>query len=149
MELVLLIGLQASGKSTFCKQRFFESHVRINLDMLRTRHREKRLMQVCLEIGQPLVVDNTNPSVEDRRMYIALGKEAGFRIVGYYFRSAIDDALRRNGDRPDDQQVPERGVRGTHGRLEVPSVSEGFDRLYYVRIADDGEFVVEEWADEV
>ena len=107
------------------------------------------LIRACLEAKQRLVVDNTNPSSEERRKYIALGKEAGFNVVGYYFKSAIDEALRRNEERPDDQQVPERGVRGTHGRLEVPSLSEGFDQLYYVRIVDGGEFVVEEWNDEV
>jgi len=29
------------------------------------------------------------------------------------------------------------------------SLAEGFDRLYYVRIDDQGDFVVEEWRDEM
>lgn len=33
MEAVLFIGMQASGKSTFYRERFFSSHVRINLDI--------------------------------------------------------------------------------------------------------------------
>ena len=41
MEAVILIGIQGAGKSTFYKDRFFNTHVRINLDMLKTRHREK------------------------------------------------------------------------------------------------------------
>ena len=41
MELILLIGIQASGKSTFFKRRYCDTHVRINLDMLKTRHREE------------------------------------------------------------------------------------------------------------
>ena len=36
MEAVLFVGLQASGKSTFYRERFFRTHVRINLDMLKT-----------------------------------------------------------------------------------------------------------------
>jgi hypothetical protein len=36
MHAILLIGLQASGKSTFFRERFSDTHVRINLDMLRT-----------------------------------------------------------------------------------------------------------------
>ena len=33
MEAVIFIGIQASGKSTFFKERFFNTHVRINLEM--------------------------------------------------------------------------------------------------------------------
>ncbi len=149
MEVVLLIGLQASGKSTFCKQKLFDSHVRLNLDMLKTRHREKRLMQVCLETRQPLVVDNTNPTRQDRQRYIEPAKSSGFRVVGYYFQSKIDDCKRRNDQRADDKIVPLPGLLGTYGRLELPSLDEGFDELHYARITEDGRFVVEEWSDEV
>lgn len=71
MEAVLFIGMQASGKSTFYRERFFSSHVRINLDMLRTRHREKRLLEVCLDTKQPFIVDNTKPNKLDRQAYIS------------------------------------------------------------------------------
>lgn len=149
MELILLIGLQASGKSTFCKRKLFDSHVRLNLDMLKTRHREKRLMETCFDVGQPLVVDNTNPTKADRRRYIEPAKAHGFRIVGYYFQSQVEECKRRNGERPEEQRIPMPGILGTYGRLELPSLDEGFDGLNYVRIVDDGEFVVEEWSDEV
>ncbi len=36
-EVVILVGMQGSGKSTFFKQRFVDTHSRINLDMLQTR----------------------------------------------------------------------------------------------------------------
>lgn len=148
MEAVLFIGVQASGKSTFYRERFFSSHVRINLDMLKTRHREKRLLEVCLDTKQPFIVDNTNPTKLDRLAYISSAKEAGFRIVGYYFQSNIEDCKRRNEQRTGEQQIPLPGLLGTYSRLEIPSIDEGFDQLFYVRIAEDG-FVVEEWKNEV
>ncbi len=40
MEAVMFSGIQATGKSTFFQQRFFNTHVRINLDMLKTRNRD-------------------------------------------------------------------------------------------------------------
>jgi predicted kinase len=33
--VILFIGLQTSGKSSFYKERFFQSHVRIDLNMLK------------------------------------------------------------------------------------------------------------------
>jgi predicted kinase len=149
MEMVLLIGLQASGKSTFAKARFGNSHIRINLDMLRTRHREKRLVETCLEIKQPFVVDNTNPTRSDRTRYIELAKTAKFRIFGYYFQSVLEDCIRRNSDREGSQKIPIAGLLNVSNRLEMPNLDEGFDLLHFVRISADGEFVVEGWSDEV
>ncbi len=45
MEMVLLIGIPATGKSSFCREKFFHTYVRLNLDMLGTRHREKLIQQ--------------------------------------------------------------------------------------------------------
>ncbi|HEY2785757.1 MAG TPA: AAA family ATPase [Fimbriiglobus sp.] len=115
---------------------------------LNTRHREKRLVQTCIETSQPFVVDNTNPTRAERTVYIQAAKDAGFRVVGFYFQSRVEDCKRRNGQRPPDQQVPLKGILGTAGRMELPTRDEGFDALYYVRI-DDDKFVVEEWSDEV
>jgi predicted kinase len=42
MQLVILIGIQGSGKSSFFKERFVDTHIRINLDMLKTRRRGLR-----------------------------------------------------------------------------------------------------------
>ncbi len=149
MEAVLLIGLQASGKTTFYRERFFNTHVRINLDMLKTRHREKRLLHVCLETHQPFVIDNTNPTKEERRPYIEAAKAARYRVIGYYLQSRVEECKSRNEGRCEPQQVPLAGLLGTYKRMELPSPSEGFDELYYVRIREDGRFIVEAWSDEV
>lgn len=149
MEAVIFVGLQGAGKSTFSKERFFASHLRLNLDMLKTRHREKRLLLACIETGQPFVVDNTNLTRAEREVYIRAAKDAGFRVAGYYFQSRVEDCKRRNDQRPLAQQVPLRGILGTAGRMEFPTRAEGFDDLFYVRIDEANGFVIEEWKDEV
>ncbi len=149
MEAVIFMGLQASGKSSYYQQQFFNTHVRINLDMLKTRNREKRLIQVCLQTQQPFVIDNTNPLKEDRRKYIEEAKAAGFRVVGYYFQSRVEDCKRRNEARASNQRVPLVAILGTHKRLELPTCDEGFDELHYVKVGEENGFVVEAWADEI
>jgi hypothetical protein len=39
-------------------------------------------------------------------------------------------------------------IKGTYGKLELPCYSEGFNKLYYVSLNDDG-FVLKEWKHEV
>jgi len=99
MEAVILIGIQGTGKSTFCRERFFSTHVRLSLDMLKTRHRETLLFKACLDAKQPLVIDNTNVCAAERASYIADARAAGFKVTGYYFRSAPGEALERNEQR--------------------------------------------------
>ena len=60
------MGVQGSGKSSHYARCYADSHVRINLDMLRTRHRESALLHACLSVGQSFVVDNTNPTAQAR-----------------------------------------------------------------------------------
>jgi predicted kinase len=149
VEAVILIGLQGAGKSTFARERFLSTHVLISLDILKTRHRERTLMRECLDTKQPFVVDNTNPARTDREAYILPARQSGYRVVGYYFQSRVEDCHRRNSQRSPAERVPLLGVLGTARRLEIPRHDEGFDALYYVRIDDGGQFSVEEWLDEV
>jgi predicted kinase len=149
MEAVIFIGVQGSGKSSFYKERFFQTHVRINLDMLKTRHREGLLLGACIEGKQPFVVDNTNVTVAGRARYIDVARRAGFRVVGYYFRTDLKSALERNRAREGAAKVPDKGVFGTLKRLQIPSLAEGFDVLYYVTSDEQFNFRVEEWVDNV
>lgn len=113
MEVVIFIGIQGSGKTTFYKERFFSSHMRINLDMLRTRHREKLLFNACLEAKAKVVVDNTNTSSVEREVYIKPAKQAQFRIFGYYFIPDVEGSLHRNETRTESEQVPKVALLGT------------------------------------
>lgn len=143
------MGLQATGKSSFYRAYFDRTHVRINLDMLKTRYRERRLLETCLALQQSCVIDNTNPTRADRSRYIEPAHAAGFSIVGYYFQSTLLTALARNAARPEVERIPERGLRGTLSRLERPSYQEGFERLHYVRLDDHGGFQVEDWRNDL
>lgn len=149
MEAIIFIGGQAAGKSSFYAQRFRDTHLRLNMDMLRTRHREGILLRAAIEAKAPFVVDNTNPTREERARYIAPARQAGFRVVGYYFRSSLPEMLRRNQERTDKARIPDAGLRATHSRLELPDPSEGFDQLCYVTLDDESGFTVEEWKNEV
>jgi predicted kinase len=147
MEAVIFIGIQGSGKSSFYKKQFIDSHIRINLDMLKTRHREQIILQACLEAKQRFVIDNTNPTVEDRSRYIQLAKQNYFRVVGYYFPPDLEGCKRRNFQRHPQQIIPLVGVLATYKKLVIPTWEEGFDALYSVEIDRDRSFIIKEWQD--
>jgi predicted kinase len=135
MEAVIFIGLQGAGKSTFYQQRFASTHVRINLDTLKTRHREILLLQECLREKRDFVVDNTNPTLEERRRYIAPAREAGFKVIGYYFDVPVQDCIERNKTREGKSRIPIPALYGTRKKLQMPARKEGFDELFTVAIA--------------
>ena len=141
-----MIGIQASGKSTFC-QNYLRNVCRVNLDTLRTRNNEKRLIEQCHAEGIDYVVDNTNPTREDRNRYIPTAKAAGYRVIGYYMQSQLQECIRRNAAREGTAQIPRTAIAMTSNRLELPSFAEGFDELYYV--ANNGaEMKISEWRDD-
>src|SRR3954468_2266306 len=142
MEAVIFIGLQASGKSHFYKERFFNSHVRISLDLLKTRSREAKMIAVCLETGQPFAVDNTNPKKENRAAYIQLARAHGYKVIGYFFEPNVVESLKRNEMRPKPERVPKVGIFTTRKRLQRPSLEEGFDQLFVVQSAVGNTFSV-------
>ena len=140
-ELVIFVGLQASGKSTFFRERFATTHKLVSKDLFRNNKnrngRQVQLIEAALGAGSSVVVDNTNPTVEDRRPLIELGRGHGARIVGYYFDSTVRACVGRNRRRTGKDRVPEVAIFATAQKLVPPSYSEGFDELRHARIADD------------
>ncbi|GIO34456.1 MULTISPECIES: AAA family ATPase [Paenibacillus] len=143
MECILFVGIQASGKSTFYKENFFKTHVRINLDMLKTRHREHIFVEASIKAKQPFVIDNTNPTIIDRQKYIEVAKKNNFKVIGYCFVPDYESSLERNNARQGKERIAEIGIKSTLRKLQTPSYSEGFDELYLVRSLH-GRFEIEE-----
>jgi predicted kinase len=137
VELVIFVGLQASGKSTFFRERFAATHEHVSKDLLRNRDRNRRqaqLIEAAFGAGSSVVVDNTNPTVEDRQSLIRLGRDHGAKIVGYYFESTARECVERNRLRAGKAKVPDVAIYATSKKLVLPSYSEGFDELFRVRL---------------
>ena len=142
--MILMMGLQGSGKSTFCREILGNTYVYVNLDTLKTRHREKLLIQECMEQGKSFIVDNTNPTKEDRLRYIPIAEAAGYRVIGYFMESKLKDCIARNEQRQGTARIPSMAIAATSNRLQIPSYDEGFDELYFVK--NDGQtMTVEKW----
>jgi len=155
-ELVVLVGLQASGKTSFYRAHFAETHVHVSKDLLRNNRRPERrqrvLIREALAAGRNVVVDNTNSTREQRAPLIAIGREFGVRIIAWYLESTVADSVRRNRLREGRARIPDVGIYATAARLEPPALEEGFAEIHRVRMVesaaqDSPEFVVESTTD--
>jgi predicted kinase len=152
MELIIFIGLQASGKSTFYRSHFADTHDHISKDLLgnnkKPARRQHQLIEDALRAGHSVVVDNTNPTRAERAELIALGKTFGATIIGYFFEVEVKRSLQWNAAREGKARVPDIAIFATRKRLARPDYAEGYDQLFLVRALVDGQFAISVWQDD-
>ncbi len=148
MDLIILIGLQGAGKSTFFRAHFAATHDLVSKDLMpnnrRPARRQLQFVEEALQIDHSVVVDNTNPTLADRAELIQLGRTYGATIVGYYFEPQVRQSLARNRLRAGKERVPDVAIFATKKRLVPPVYNEGFDKLFNVTANDDGTFDVDD-----
>ncbi len=136
MELVIFVGLQASGKSTYYREHFAATHVHVSKDLMKNARdrdaKQQLLIEKALADGKPVVVDNTNPSPAVREPLIAVARRCGVRVVGYYFDVPVKVALERNRKREGKERVPDVAIFVTAKKLVPPKFEEGFDEIHVV-----------------
>ena len=131
-EVVLLIGLQACGKTTFYRDRLAATHAVVSKDLMprSAKRKEARLLRELdahLAAGRSVAVDDTQPSVAERAGVIAVARARGARVVAYWWRPNLELCRTRNDAR--ESPVPAVGLHAAAGRWEEPRETEGFDRM--------------------
>jgi predicted kinase len=142
----VLVGLQASGKTTFCQAVLGPGYTQVSKDHFpnarRRQRRQLRLISAALAEGQDVVVDNTNPSPAEWRPLIEAGRRGGARVVAYWFPPDPAGSARRNAARAGRSRVPDAGLRATLARLRCPGPGDGFDAVLAVRFDGHGGFLL-------
>ena len=132
-----MVGLQGSGKSTWVRENLAATHAVVSKDhwpnARRREARQSRVVAEHLAAGRSVVVDNTNPTRDDRAALLALAQEAGVPARAVWLDVPLATCLERNAAREGRAQVPLVGVLATRRRLVPPSPDEGFTRVDVVR----------------
>lgn len=133
IELIIFVGMQASGKSTYYATHLAATHVHVSKDLMtnvRDRDaRQRKMVEDALGAGRSVVVDNTNPIPLVRAPLIQIGRRHGARVIAYFFDTAVKDALARNRLREGRARVPDVAIYVTAKRIVPPSLDEGFDEV--------------------
>ena len=135
-ELVVVVGLQGSGKTTWVAEHLGGSHVVVSKDHWpNARHREARQRRVVAELladGASVVVDNTDPSPAERAVLVELAAAAGVPARAVFLDVPLETCRRRNEARSGRARVPDVGVFSTAARLVPPTTAEGFTDVLVV-----------------
>ena len=147
-ELVVLVGLQGAGKSTFYRERFAQTHAHVSGDLLRNNRRPARRQQQlageALAQGRSVVLDNTNASAATRAPYLELARRHKARAIAYFFTPDLEACLQRNASRTGRARVPAVALYATRKKLEPPAFAEGFARIFDAELSPGGGFRVAE-----
>ncbi|MBH5333942.1 ATP-binding protein [Streptomyces pactum] len=147
VEVAVLVGLQASGKSTFYERCLSGRYALVSKDLFprSARNRQRRQMRLVAEhlaAGRPVAVDNTNPSPREWAPLLELAHAHGAVATAYWFPPDPAGSLRRNAARTGRDRVPDVGVLATLRQLRAPSPADGFDAVRTVRFDGRGGFTV-------
>jgi predicted kinase len=154
-RLLITRGLPASGKTTFARKLQPEV-VRVNRDDLRlmlhgrrlfTQHAEAQVTQAqrvaveaLLRARGNVIVDDTNLRAKTVREWAEMAARFNASFEVHDFTDVpVDECVRRDADRPEDEQVGEDGIRRMHARylagrnlpLPVPFVDPGGPGVVY------------------
>ena len=147
--LVVLIGVAASGKSTFARRHFAPTEV-LSSDALRALVADDphaqgatedafdllhRLLAMRLRRGRLTVVDATNVEAWARDELLAVARRHRRPAVAIVLDVPLETTLERNAARPS-PRPPDRAVRRQHRWLqdtlgELPA--EAFDQVVHLR----------------
>lgn len=140
-ECVILIGLPSAGKTTFYWRHFANTHRLVSKDLwLTARHREarqRRMLADALARGESVVVDNTNPSQQDREPLVAIAHAHHTRVVGYFFDVSTREAVVRNAGRAGREKVPNVAIFAAAKRMWQSSVCGGLRKNSYTFLTSE------------
>jgi predicted kinase len=151
MQVEILIGMIASGKSTYCAKRAKEGAIIVNNDSIVMavhggdyhlydkkcepiyKSIEEHITSAAMLAGRDVVIDRTGLSRNVRARFISMAKSRGYKAIGIIFPAeSIDVHAKRRADSDG------RGydyaywlkIAGHHiSGYQVPEISEGFDEL--------------------
>ena len=140
-ELTILVGLPASGKSSFLEDCTSKMVVvcpdNIRKEVFGVEFNKdvegmvwfltRSMIKMLLLQDKTVILDATNISVSRRKEWIDLGHECNAQVSAIHFDTPYETCVERNKARS--RVVPDNVMERMRDEFEVPETDEGFDRV--------------------
>lgn len=134
--MIIFIGYPGSGKSTFYKLLLEDFSEYINRDTLKTKAKCIQKAKDC-STEYSIVIDNTNPTRDDRKEYIKIAKDKKMDTMAIWIQNDYNLsqylAFHReiiNSDK--DCHIPSLVYNKYRKNFQEPTMDEGFDYIYKI-----------------
>lgn len=148
-EMIVMVGLPGSGKSTFASKTVMpHKYTRINRDILKTQDKCVRKCKEALEAGENVVIDNSCASGRSRKVWIDLAKQFGYKIrcieVVTDTELSMHNALYRSYiSKGKVGLVPKLVYNKFKKEYQKPSKKEGFDKIEKINFVPNLDLLAE------
>ena len=154
--LILLVGYPASGKSTFAQtllESFPRVFTRINQDEQGREACERQIGELISKNArssrrQVVLLDRCNLQASDRKEWLALAHNTK-KVWVLFFDVSSEECrwriVRRQGHPTIKQGRGGRIIDSLANTLEVPTLEEGFDKIFTIRTFDDSSNLLSNW----
>jgi predicted kinase len=146
-EIVIAVGLPASGKSTYIK-RNYKNHIVVSNDIIVDKYAvqnkidyneaferigKSKIIQLgmkdfkkALKTGKNIILDNTNLTKSIRKQYLDLSE--GYKKIALIFKIGKKEMQKRLKGR-EGKTIPDEVIEKMERSYEEPTKLEGFDEM--------------------
>ena len=134
-EVIIFVGYPSSGKTTFAKQYLTpHGYVHISRDIYKSTNTVFKGLSKALAEGKSVVIDDTNPSIKGRHLYIKIAESSGVSIRCFYFNTSFELSKHLNNlrvlvSKGDYGVTPMVAYNMFQKQYQKPSLGEGFSEI--------------------
>jgi bifunctional polynucleotide phosphatase/kinase len=144
------VGFPGSGKSYFSNNFIKSKYSLISQDALRSKNKCIKLCDaICKNAKKsPIVIDNTNPSKETRKLYINIAIENDYKVICHHFTTSFDLSMHNNIYRStisNRKIVPKIAYNIYRSKYEEPTIDEGITKIVDIDFIFDKKYDTEKY----
>lgn len=149
--LILMVGIPASGKSTYTKMKLSPKYKILSSDAIRKELFEDESDQMHNEIvfqtlyerarnllvsGKDVVIDATNNNANIRKKALSHFEDLNIKRKAIVIETPINECIKRDNERK--RHVGENVISNFSNSFEYPTKSEGFDDIICIKSTKNG-----------
>ena len=134
---IINIGIQASGKS------FFSNNIisavptlkKISSDTIKNKNKFMKEFHNLVKNSNNIIIDNTNPDISTRKLYVDILKENDYKIIFVWFNLPLEVSLYLNEYRTQIgfQHIPRVAYNVYKSKFNIPTKDEGIDEIIEIK----------------